>query len=43
MPSPNKQNILFSDIFKVDAEVIEGYGAFNISLWEIYHFSLIPS
>ncbi len=32
MPSPNKQNILFSDIFKVDAEVIEGYGAFNISL-----------
>ncbi len=28
----NKQHILFSDLFKIDESVVEGYGAFNISL-----------
>lgn len=28
----SKQHILFSDIFEIDKDVIEGYGAFNISL-----------
>lgn len=32
MPLAHRQHILFSDIFEIDESVIEGYGAFNISL-----------
>ena len=32
MSPANQQHILFSDIFKIEKSIIEGYGAFNISL-----------